>query len=320
MQVLDYDSSTYQTFHRMTLEWPCLSFDILRDGLGDQREEFPLTAYTVAGTQADTTQPDVHNSLLVMKMSQMHRTQHDSDDSAEESDSDDDDGDAVLEHRAVRHPGAVNRVRCQKQSPNIVATWSETGSVQVYDVAQHLAALDGPLPLGQPPPQQNAPPLQAFQGVQTGNACVFFLPVGSHAALRRAHNGGFRPGLVSGGTRAAGERRLRWRGENPHLESHHPPLAAPVSAHPAWDRYICGNPERLELGLWVKRRRGTRSDVPQMPRGRLARPVAHSCCRCAVERGRLAVEPGGAGCVGQLLGRPKHLRLGRSRWEYPTWR
>jgi len=89
LQVLDYDSSTYQTFHRMTLEWPCLSFDILRDGLGDQREEFPLTAYTVAGTQADTTQPDVHNSLLVMKMSQMHRTQHDSDDSAEESDSDD---------------------------------------------------------------------------------------------------------------------------------------------------------------------------------------------------------------------------------------
>ena len=117
----------------------------------------------------------MHNSLLVMKMSQMHRTQHDSDDSAEESDSDDDDGDAVLEHRAVRHPGAVNRVRCQKQSPNIVATWSETGSVQVYDVAQHLAALDGPLPLGQPPPQQNAPPLQAFQGVQTRNACVFFL-------------------------------------------------------------------------------------------------------------------------------------------------
>ena len=83
MQVLDYDSSTYQTFHRMTLEWPCLSFDLVRDGLGEQRDRFPLTAYAVAGTQADPSQPAAQNSLLVLKMSQLNKTQHDSDDEAD---------------------------------------------------------------------------------------------------------------------------------------------------------------------------------------------------------------------------------------------
>ena len=162
-QVLDYDSSTYQTFHRMTLEWPCLSFDIVRDGLGEQRDRFPLTMYAVAGTQADTTQPGVQNSLLVLKMSQLNRTQHDSDDEAD-SVSDEDEGDAVLEHKAVQHNGAVNRVKCQTQCPNIVATWAETGSVHVFDVAKQLALLDGPLPAGEHPPSSSAPPLQTFDG------------------------------------------------------------------------------------------------------------------------------------------------------------
>jgi ribosome assembly protein RRB1 len=163
MQVLDYDSSTYQTFHRMTLEWPCLSFDLVRDGLGEQRDRFPLTAYAVAGTQADPSQPAAQNSLLVLKMSQLNKTQHDSDDEAD-SDSDEDDGDAVLEHRAVQHHGAVNRVKCQTQCPNIVASWAETGSVHVFDVAKQLAVLDGPLPVGEQLPSASAPPLQSFDG------------------------------------------------------------------------------------------------------------------------------------------------------------
>jgi ribosome assembly protein RRB1 len=149
----------------MTLEWPCLSFDLVRDGLGEQRDRYPLTTYAVAGTQADLSQPGSQNSLLVLKMSQLHKTQHDSDDEAD-SDSDEEDGDAVLEHRAVHHNGAINRVRCQSQAPNVVATWSETGCVNVFDVSKQLAVLDGPLPTGQQPPSHSAPPLQTFQGTQ----------------------------------------------------------------------------------------------------------------------------------------------------------
>lgn len=33
---------------------PCLSFDVLRDGDGDGREQFPLSMLLCAGTQADT--------------------------------------------------------------------------------------------------------------------------------------------------------------------------------------------------------------------------------------------------------------------------
>lgn len=36
-EVLDYDSSAYDMFHQMTMEWPCLSFDIIPDTLGDNR-------------------------------------------------------------------------------------------------------------------------------------------------------------------------------------------------------------------------------------------------------------------------------------------
>ena len=183
----------------MTLEWPCLSFDLVRDGLGEQRDRYPLTTYAVAGTQADTTQPGAQNSLLVLKMSQLHKTQHDSDDEAD-SDSDEEDGDAVLEHRAVQHNGAVNRVRCQSQSPNIVATWSETGSVNVFDVSKQLAVLDGPLPMGQQPPSQSAPPLQTFQGAHQARQPIISLRTAADQRWRvlcdRPRDGGFRTRLV----------------------------------------------------------------------------------------------------------------------------
>ena len=164
-EVLDYDSSTYKMFHRLAVEWPCLSFDIFRDGLADDREKFPMTMYTVAGTQIDpeSRATGAHDSLLVTKMSRLSKTQNDSDSEAS-SGSEDEDGDAVLEHRSIRHPGTVNRVRCQKQSPNVVATWSERASVQIYDVSKHLAILDGPLPLGQSQPSDTMPPLQSFAG------------------------------------------------------------------------------------------------------------------------------------------------------------
>ena len=168
-EILEPDDSVYEMRHVMGVDWPCLSFDVLRDNLGDERQRYPATAYIVSGTQADVPK---NNELVVYKMSSLHRTQKDagevylslhvlnkSDPPADDSDSDEDDDDnldedAVLEHRSVPHLGGVNRVRAQPLpqgtglppvgSPYYVASWAETGKVHIWDVRPLIEALDVP--------------------------------------------------------------------------------------------------------------------------------------------------------------------------------
>ena len=73
-EVLEADESVYVMRHTMRATWPCLSFDVLRDDGGDQRQRFPTNAYIVAGTQADSAK---NNNLSVFKMTQLHKTQKD---------------------------------------------------------------------------------------------------------------------------------------------------------------------------------------------------------------------------------------------------
>ena len=173
-EILEPDDSVYIMRHSMNVNWPCLSFDILRDNLGDERQRFPATTYIVAGTQADETSK---NEVVVYKMSSLHRTQKDggerimwplcfieahlfprqldnSDSDNEEDDDDDDlDEDAILEYRSIPHTGGVNRVRAQPlassslppvSQPYHVATWAETGKVHIWDVRPLIESLDTP--------------------------------------------------------------------------------------------------------------------------------------------------------------------------------
>lgn len=73
-EILEPDDSVYVMRHSMNVNWPCPSFDILRDNLGDERPRFPGTAYIVAGTQADTIKK---NDVVVYKLSSLYRTQKD---------------------------------------------------------------------------------------------------------------------------------------------------------------------------------------------------------------------------------------------------
>ena len=73
-EILEADESVYVMRHTMNTDWPCLSFDVLRDDSGDQRQRFPASAYIVAGTQADAA---TKNQLTVFKMTQLHKTQKD---------------------------------------------------------------------------------------------------------------------------------------------------------------------------------------------------------------------------------------------------
>jgi len=69
-EILEPDSSAYHMLHRMNVKWPCLSFDLLTDDLGDERRSYPHTVYMVAGTQA---QRPKDNEILVMKLSGLHK-------------------------------------------------------------------------------------------------------------------------------------------------------------------------------------------------------------------------------------------------------
>ena len=96
---------------------PCLSFDIIRDKMGDKRETFPLTAYCVSGTQASSSHT---NNVVVFKMSNLHKSKTKTDENDELSDSEDEIEEEEEESEArkpvmtaamMKHNGGVNRIR-----------------------------------------------------------------------------------------------------------------------------------------------------------------------------------------------------------------
>lgn len=85
-----------------------------------------------------------------MKLSDLHRTgrkkqrndgSDDDDESSDEEELDETDDDPTLDHINIPHRGGVNRVRSMPQRPGIVATWSETSDVHVWDLEEQVSAL-----------------------------------------------------------------------------------------------------------------------------------------------------------------------------------
>jgi ribosome assembly protein RRB1 len=159
--VLEPEPGTYKMLHRLDVQWPCLSFDVLPDALGKNRTKFPMAAYVVSGTQADEGDK---NKLVVMKWSNLQRTNRDGLEDEEdeeeeearrnkfrtENDQDDDDegddeadGDPELEFRMIRHQGGVNRVRAMPQMSTLVASWSDNGNVYIHNIHAEPEALEG---------------------------------------------------------------------------------------------------------------------------------------------------------------------------------
>lgn len=155
---LEYDPSAYIMYHPLRTEWPCLSFDILRDDLGDNRQRFPLTMYIVSGSQADKADK---NKITLMKLSDLHRShiQQDSDGENEEED-DDEDEDPTIEHLNIPHQGGVNRIRSMPQNPGIVATMSDTGHAHIFDITASYKSLQSKSPRLTP----STKPLFTFKG------------------------------------------------------------------------------------------------------------------------------------------------------------
>ncbi|KAI3435911.1 hypothetical protein D9Q98_001969 [Chlorella vulgaris] len=163
-ETLQFDPTAYDCMSSMSLDWPSLSFDLLRDHLGAPRSAFPHTLFMVAGTQASSAK---QNYLAVMKISSLGQTKAaadrqkeqqqeqkqrggDGSDSDEDmlagsdldSDADEDEAETAQLHlRKVAHTGGINRVRACPQQPHLVASWADTAQVQLWDLGEQLAEL-----------------------------------------------------------------------------------------------------------------------------------------------------------------------------------
>lgn len=141
-----------------------MSFDVIPDALGEKRTSYPMTAYVVAGTQA---QQAFENKLLILKLMNMPRTKEsikqeqkekikaekdggdaaDDDDDEESSESEsesEDEGEAELAAVSIKQRACVNRVRSRViNDRTFTAAWSECGKVFIHDVTECLKKLDG---------------------------------------------------------------------------------------------------------------------------------------------------------------------------------
>ncbi|KAJ5127895.1 Ribosome assembly protein rrb1 [Penicillium atrosanguineum] len=133
-ETLSPDPSTYDMLHALNTPWPCLSFDIIRDSLGDNRKTFPATVYAVAGTQADGTKAK-DNELMVLKMSGLSKMERENEDSESDSDDDDDMGEPILEHNLRITPSPPQ---------TLTATMLENSQILIHDVTAHLQSFDVP--------------------------------------------------------------------------------------------------------------------------------------------------------------------------------
>lgn len=137
-EVLDFENEAYEVFYRTSVEWPCLSLDIL--STPTPSSDFPYTVYLVSGSQSTS----LENKVYVMKWSELYRTQHDDQDESSEdgiSSSSEEGDEAKLEYAEFPHPGVVNRIRSNTEM-GVVATWSENGSVQIFNIKDSLEKLE----------------------------------------------------------------------------------------------------------------------------------------------------------------------------------
>ena len=183
------DPSTYEMLHTLSTTWPCLSFDIVRDNLGDNRKQYPRTLYAVAGTQAQTTRSQ-DNQLMILKLSGLSRMDRgDQTGSESGSDSDNDEGasDPILESRSIALPSTTNRIRCFQPNTDstdsshiadaITASFLENAQVVIHDVTPYLQSLSTPGHAIQP---SHAKPLSTLRMHKTEGYALDWAPTISY--------------------------------------------------------------------------------------------------------------------------------------------
>jgi len=164
---LDCDLTAYELFHEGNSGAPCLSFDILEDDLGNNRNVNSPTSVTfITGTQTDSSHT---NSIVLIRMNNLLKVEN-PDDSGDE---DDDEKLPKVSSVTAFHAGCVNRIRATKHGEaTIAATWSELGTVQLWDLRQFVAVL----PEGSEQKTTELAPVHTFEGHTTEGYALDWSP------------------------------------------------------------------------------------------------------------------------------------------------
>ncbi|XP_017892871.1 glutamate-rich WD repeat-containing protein 1 isoform X2 [Ceratina calcarata] len=134
------DKTAYKMLHHAESGAPCLSFDVILDRLGDNRENYPLDMFLIAGTQAASAHV---NNVLVMRMKNLRGVEEDEDEEDSDDELEDNENLPIMSVAPIRHQGCVNRIRYTTVGEtSIAASWSELGRVHIWNLEEQLKALE----------------------------------------------------------------------------------------------------------------------------------------------------------------------------------
>ncbi|KAG5518603.1 hypothetical protein PMAC_003000 [Pneumocystis sp. 'macacae'] len=184
-EVLEPDQSAYEMLHSISVQWPCLSFDILEDNLGIKRTNYPATMYFVSGSQADTKKNNVIN---VIKLSHLCKTQYDENSSINSNDSITNEN-PVLEYRSLPTFGTTNCIRAfSKNEDYFVASFSETGKVHIWNIAPHISSINNSETYIT---KDNNSPIYTISNHKTEGYAINWNPLSSYNFLISGDNNGY---------------------------------------------------------------------------------------------------------------------------------
>ncbi len=195
-ETLTPDPSTYDMLHVLTTTWPCLSFDIVRDNLGDNRKAYPATVYAVAGTQAEAGR-EKENELMVMKLGGLSRMdrERDEEDSDDDNSDDEETAEPILETKSIPLTSTTNRIRAHQTPPadsskpptTLTATMTESAQVLIHDITPHILSFDQPGTIITP---QQSRPISTLRMHKTEGYALDWSPLITQGKLLTGDNNG----------------------------------------------------------------------------------------------------------------------------------